>query len=388
VWYGDAAVRRVPSLAAELMAGLVGGSGAGRVLLVCGRASFEASGAAAILPALRRSARLVRWSEFAPNPDATDLLAGLRVAHRLRPDLVLGVGGGSAMDMAKLLCGFDGLTDLPRLRRAIRAGRPVTARRPGLVLVPTTSGSGSEATHFAVVYIGEQKFSVAGPALRPDAVVLDPSLSRSGSAYQRATSGIDAVCQAVESLWAVGATDASRRWARWALSLLLPAIEQYVAAPTPESARAMAIGSHLAGRAIDISKTTAAHALSYPITTRYGVAHGHAVALTLGGFIEAHGAADPARLRPPVLPADLAIALDTVVTAFGAADPADAGRRFVALARRLGLSMRAAELGIDVDGLRSVAAGVNAVRLGNNPVAYSEDELATLLVDSETADRG
>jgi alcohol dehydrogenase class IV len=384
VWYGDAAVRRVPSL----VAGLVGGFGAGRVLLVCGRSSFEASGAAAILPELRRTAQLVRWSQFAPNPDATDLRAGLRIAHRFRPDLVLGVGGGSVMDMAKLLCGFDGLTGRPQLRQAIRAGRPVTARRPGLVLVPTTSGSGSEATHFAVVYIGDEKFSVAGPALRPDAVVLDPSLSRSGSAYQRATSGIDAVCQAVESLWAVGATDASRRWARWALSLLLPAIEPYVHGPAAGPARAMAIGSHLAGRAIDLSKTTAAHALSYPITKRYSVAHGHAVALTMGGFIEAHGAADPARLRPPVLPADLAIALDTVVAAFGAVDPADAGRRFRALAQRLGLSMRPADLGIDVDGLRSVAAGVNAVRLGNNPIVYSEDELATLLVDAVTADRG
>lgn len=372
VRYGPGAIAQVPQL--------VSGFGAGRVLLVCGARSFEESGAARMLPALERVARVRRWSGFAPNTDAGDLATGLAAMAELPPDLVLGVGGGSAMDMAKLLCAFSGVTDPDRLHAAIRAGDPVTGRQPRLVLAPTTSGSGSEATHFAVVYLGEVKFSVAGDPLRPDAAVLDPALSMSGSRYQRATSGIDAVAQAIESLWAVGATLRSRRWARHALGLLLPAIEGYVHRPDDRTARAMAIGSHLAGRAIDISRTTAAHALSYAITKRYGVSHGHAVALTLGSFIELHADAAPDRLRPGVDPSDHRRAMAEVRERLGATDGADARRRFGGLLDRVGLDARLPQVGpAGQDARRALAQAVNLERLGNNPVAVDREQLEAIV---------
>jgi alcohol dehydrogenase len=267
--YGAGAIAETPRLVQEL--------GATRVLLVCGRTSFEASGAAAMLSELERIADVRRWSDFQPNTDSADLRVGLEVLCEQQPDLVLGIGGGSALDMAKLLVSFTGIAS-DQVVAAIEGGYKATSRSAKLVLAPTTSGSGAEATHFAVVYVGDEKYSIGGPAMRADAIVLDPVLTLSGSAYQRATSGIDAVAQAIESLWAVGATDRSRRFARHALRLLMPAIEGYVNQPDETSARAMAIGSHLAGRAIDISKTTAAHALSYNLTKRFGVSHGHAVA--------------------------------------------------------------------------------------------------------------
>src|SRR5690606_2187718 len=253
-------------------------------------------------------------------------------------------------------------------------------RRPRLVLAPTTSGSGSEATHFAVVYIGAEKFSVAHPGLRPDVVILDPALTRSGSPYQRATSGIDAVAQAVESMWAVGATPASRRWARHALGHLLPAIERFVHDPDDRSARAMAIGSHLAGRAIDISRTTAAHALSYGITKGYGVSHGHAVALTLGEFIVLHAEATADQLQPGVDPGRHAAAVAEVVTLLGAADPRQARDRFRDLMRRIGLNPVLREVGpADSAARLELARSANAERLGNNPVRLTTGQLHQLL---------
>jgi alcohol dehydrogenase class IV len=220
---------------------------------------------------------------------------------------------------------------------------------------------------------------VAG-ALLPDVVILDPALTLSGSPYQRATSGIDAVAQAVESLWAAGATEQSRRYARHALGHLLPAIESFVNAPDDRSARAMAIGSHLAGRAINVSKTTAAHALSYGITKGYGVSHGHAVALTLGAFIEAHAAAGPDRLQPAVAPDAHAESLRFIVSALGATEPAQARARFGALAERVGLTMGLARVGVhDPAAVEALAAAVNVERLGNNPVRFSQAELTALL---------
>lgn len=372
VRYGGGAVLATPRL--------VAGLGASRVLLVCGARSFEASGAARFLPELAQVAQVQRFSEFAPNTDAADLARGLALADEFRPDLVLGVGGGSALDMAKLLAAFAPGTDPAKLPALIRAGDRVTAREPRLVLVPTTSGSGSEATHFAVVYLDDEKFSVVGDPLRPDLTILDPQLSVSGSRYQRATSGIDAVAQAIESLWSAGATDRSRRWARHALRLLLPAIESYVNEPGDRSARAMAIGSHLAGRAIDISKTTAAHALSYAITKRYGVSHGHAVALTLGRFIEAHDAAPAGQLQPAVDPAAHREAMAEIVHRLGAASGADARRRFTGLLERLGLTPGLTDVGVRTAADRDRLAGaVNAERLGNNPVRFAGPELAALL---------
>jgi alcohol dehydrogenase len=373
VRYGVDAIMGTPRVVTD--------AGAGRVLLVCGGRSFEASGAARMLPELRRVAQVRRWSDFAPNTDAADLARGLEIMSEFAPDLVLGVGGGSAMDMAKLLCAYAG-TGATGVAEAIRAGGQVTSRDLGLVLAPTTSGSGSEATHFAVVYIGDEKFSVAGPVLRPDVAILDPGLSVSGSAYQRATSGIDAVAQAIESLWATAATPASRRWARHALRLLLPAIETYVHRLDERSARAMAIGSHLAGRAIDTSRTTAAHALSYGITKGYGVSHGHAVALTLGAFIEWHDRAGPQRLRDGVDPVVHAEVMAEVVGRLGAADGRAARHAWVALMRRLGLDPSLSAAGARTRAQReALAAAVNAERLGNNPVALTADELAGLAAD-------
>jgi alcohol dehydrogenase class IV len=371
VAYGDHSVLRVP--------GHVHALGATRVLLVCGRTSFEASGAAAMLPGLESVATVRRWSDFVPNTDSADLRTGLRIMREFEPDAVIGVGGGSALDMAKLVCGFRAVAD-EDVVDGIRTGFKTVARNEQLVLVPTTSGSGAEATHFAVVYIGNDKYSIGGDAMRPDVIALDPTLAVTGSLYQRATSGIDAVSQAIESLWAVGATDRSRHFARTGLRVLMPAIERFVNDPDPKSARAMCIGSHYAGRAIDLSRTTAAHALSYGITKTYGISHGHAVALTLGAFVEAHAAADAAVLRPGVAPGVHAAAMASILDALDARDGSHARWQLSRLMERIGLDSRLSAAGVSgADERAALAETVNAERLGNNPVPFDHAQLTDLL---------
>ncbi|KMS72077.1 alcohol dehydrogenase [Streptomyces viridochromogenes] len=372
VRYGRGAVTSVPEL--------VEGMSAGRVLVVHGARSFEASGAARMLSAFGPRTRVRRWHDFSPNPDIRELEPGLALVRDLRPDTVVGVGGGSALDMAKLLCA---LADVPPgdIEERIRSGAAIDRRRMNLVLVPTTSGSGSEATHFAVVYIGDDKFSVAGAALLPDAAVLDPALSESGSAYQRAASGMDAVAQGIESLWAVHARPESRGLALRGLRLLLSAIVDFVSSPHAGAARSMTVGSHLVGRAINLSRTTGAHALSYGITRRYGVSHGHAVALTLGAFLDAHARAGSSDLQPAVRSSAYRRALDDIAGLLGAPGPAESGRCFVALARRLGLPMSLSEVGVRSPAeVRGLAAAANVQRLGNNPVRFSPNELTELLL--------
>lgn len=350
------------------------------VLLVCGKQSFDRSGAARVLDALSRVANVHRWSEFDPNTSAADLFAGLTTLHHVDPDVVIAIGGGSAMDLAKLMCGFDGVADATALESAIASGHRLEDRQRALILVPTTAGTGSEATHFSTVYVGSNKHSVAGKGLRPDAVILDPELCLSASAYQKATSGLDAVAQAIESLWAVAATPTSRRFARRALRNLMPNIEAFVQRATIDNATAMSIGSHLAGRAIDISKTTAAHALSYSLTQKYGVSHGHAVGLTLGGFIEAHVAPSPERLQPSVDPSLHARVMEDILGRLSAETGSDGALRFGELMDRLGLAVNLSDVGVATSEQRAeIAASVNAERLGNNPVVFDHADLSALL---------
>lgn len=366
--FGADSLSELPRLAAEL--------GMTRILLVTGQASFAASGAAAVLPALRQVATVETWSDFSPNPRVEDLTAGSALLGSFQPDGIVAIGGGSVLDMAKLLSvlGDVAADDRTQMEAAIRANAVAARSRP-LVLVPTTSGSGSEATHFAVVYIGEEKFSVAGSAVLPDRVVLDPTLTLSASSYQKATSVIDAVAQAVESRWARGATADSRAFADDALRDLVAAAPAFVAGDV-DAAVPAARGSYLAGRAIDLSKTTGAHALAYGLTKRHGVSHGHAVATTLGAWARLHAAhvADPAAHAR--LGDDLAALSDIV----GADGPDALGDWLDAFANSLGLEVKLEALGVPHDDVAVMAGQVNHERLGNNPVGLDQAGVGSLLV--------
>ena len=142
----------------------------------------------------------------------------------------------------------------------------------------------------------------------------------------------------------------------------------------------MALGSHLAGRAIDVSKTTAAHALSYAITKRYGISHGHAVALTLGRFIAVHAVAEPERLQPGIDPQVHRQSMSFILRALGASDGDEGRRAFEAFVARLGLEHRLdAVVPADPAARDQLVSSVNLERLGNNPVVFAQQDLAALL---------
>ena len=170
------------------------------------------------------------------------------------------VGGGTVIDTAKLLnlAVVSGISIKKLLSQKIN----VESLLPSMIF-PTTAGTGAEATRFAVCYDGGVKCSVDLEAIRPSDVVIIPEFTNTLPVYQKLLTNFDAYAQAVESLWARGATDESRKYANRALALM----EEN---NWPEA-------SYWAGKAIDISRTTAAHALSYHLTSHYGIPHGHAV---------------------------------------------------------------------------------------------------------------
>ena len=227
------------------------------VALVTDGPAYSLSGAAAIFdPILQDAKRLVVKT---PNPKVEAVQALLDEMGADKPTVFIAVGGGTSTDTTKLL-NFAVTTGLPIRELLTRKECPQLLP---FLAVPTTAGTGAEATRFAVCYDGETKYSIDFLTIRPSHVLLLPELSASLPSYQKLSTNFDAYAQAVESLWARGATAESRSYAQRALDYM-------AAGDWPQ-------GAYWAGRAIDISRTTAAHAFSYYLTSHYGIPHGHAV---------------------------------------------------------------------------------------------------------------
>ena len=175
-------------------------------------------------------------------------------------DAFIAVGGGTTIDTAKLL-NLAVVSKAPV--KELLTSKTAPEKLLPCMAFPTTAGTGAEATRFAVCYDGEVKYSIDFESIRPSDVALVPEFTATLPAYQKASTNFDAYAQAVESLWAKGATEESKEYANRALALINQ--DNWTEA------------SYWAGRAIDISRTTAAHAFSYDLTSHYGIPHGHAV---------------------------------------------------------------------------------------------------------------
>ena len=141
---------------------------------------------------------------------------------------------------------------------------------------------------FPVVYFGQEKFSFAHSSLLPDYVIADPSLVKNAPNKVLASSVMDAISQSIESIWSRGSTEKSKKLARKALLMLWKSASTAINTRNSQSLSDIVLGSHLAGKAINISKTTANHALSYKITTSHGIPHGHCVGMLLPQFFKLH----------------------------------------------------------------------------------------------------
>ena len=347
------------------------------LFFVADQPAYERSGAARILDPVVTLRKTTWFTEFALNPKIEDVERGVALFRKGRPDAVVALGGGSALDMAKLIAGCGSQSGVPA--DYATGKRNLEKAGPPKILIPTTSGTGSEATHFAVVYMGEQKCSLAHPSLLPEYAIIDPTLTHSLPPRPTAACGLDALCQAMESIWAVGATAESLAYATQALELALAHLENAVLHPTPQDRLAMARAAHLAGQAINLSKTTAPHAFSYAVTTRFGVPHGAAVALTLGAFLHHNYGVDDASCTDPRGPAAVKERLEVLLELVGQGSLAAAQARLRSLMAKIGCPVRLGETGIRREDLPGLIQAVNLERLSNNPRGITAEEMLTLL---------
>lgn len=348
------------------------------VFLVSAKKSYETSGAAKIIEAATSGVEITHFFDFEENPNIQDVRRGIKAFNQSPVDIVVAIGGGSVLDMAKLI-NVLAVQDEPAVD-VILGKSPIRNSVLPVIAIPTTAGTGSECTHFAVVYVEGAKYSLAHECLMPSYALIDPELTDNMPPRLTAVSGFDAIAQAIESYWSVGATKESKDFAKRALPLLLGSLERAVNNPDQTARLNMASGAYLAGKAINISKTTGPHALSYALTSNYGIPHGHAVALTLGRFMELNssclgsGKLNDTRGRDYVTKTHAEL-----WHLLGCNSATQCKEKLHDLMNKVGLESSLSEMGFgNADEISNIVNSVNIERISNHPVQCSRENLRNL----------
>lgn len=314
------------------------------------------------------------FSEVQADPPESVILAAVEAARDCGADCVIGFGGGSSLDAAKLTAllarSGERLADIYGIDRS-------NGRRLPLILVPTTAGTGSEVTAVSVVTTGEgQKNVVISPALLPDIAVLDADLTLGLPRAVTAATGIDAMVHAIEAYTTRHLKNPiSDCLAREALRLLGDNLEAVCDNGSDARAREqMLLGACLAGMAFANAPVAAVHALAYPLGARFHVPHGLSNALVLAPVMRFNlGAAAPlyAELADILLPQARGSAMHKASALI---------EHLEALPARLGLPTRLRDVGIAQDDLDALAneATLQTRLLGNNPRELGLEDIRSI----------
>ena len=330
-----------------------------RLFLVCGSSlrMLDISGYFSCLKE-RLGIQVVAFSGFSPNPTYESVVEGVRLFLDSGCDGIMAVGGGSAMDVAKCVKLYS---NMPVGANYLE--HPITPNAIPLFAAPTTAGTGSEATHFAVIYYNGEKQSVSDGSCIPSVVLFHEQFLGSLPPYQKKAAMLDALCHGIESFWSIHSTGESQKLSGDAIRRILQNREAYLR--DEESAgKEMLLAAYQAGQAINLTQTTAGHAMSYKLTSLYGIAHGHAAALCvqklwpymlghLGQCVDVRG------------PAYLEGMFARLAGVFGADGSWGGARAFEHVVSSLGMGPPSCRSGQDFEVLKG---SVNAGRLKNNPI--------------------
>lgn len=342
-----------------------------RVMLVCGNSIDKLKINDYLMHIKQRfGVEVVRFSDFTPNPDYSSVVKGVELFRKNNCDAIIAIGGGSAIDVAKCIKLFSTMDGNGNNGEFL--SRNITKNHIPFCVMPTTSGTGSEATHFAVIYYNGVKHSVADYSTLPEIVVFDSSSLKTLPSYQKKATMLDALCHAVESYWCVNSTDESKEYSLKAIRLIVNNLNSYLA-NNDDGNDNMMKASYLAGKAINITKTTAGHAMCYKITSLFNCAHGHAAALCdrilFKWMVEnTQKCSDKRGVEY------LKKTLDELGIALGGADALSGANKFCELFDSLNLNIPTATQ----EQIEELKSSVNTDRLSNHPIVLDSETLGEL----------
>lgn len=310
----------------------------------------------------------VYFNDFTVNPKYEEICNGIELFKKEKCDALVAVGGGSAIDVAKCIKAFCNMPS-----GEVFYKQELKDNKIPLLAVPTTAGTGSESTRFSVFYHKGEKQSIGPEFLVPEYAFLDYTLLYSLPEYQKKCTLLDALCQAIESWWSVHSTEESKAYAKCAVEKIIKNYRAYIFENEQKATEEIMSGSNFAGRAINITATTSAHAMSYKMTILYGIPHGHAVGISLPYIweymIDNLDLCTDTRGKDYLLKTftDIAVSLGGKT----ALDGVLIFKELLAEIKIAGPNASKEELGV-------LASSVNVGRLKNNPVELSYEALYSL----------
>ena len=312
----------------------------------------------------------VKFDEFTPNPLYEDVCKGVDLFNSEHCDTILAVGGGSSLDVAKCIKLYSKMS-----KDKLYLEQEYKNTGIKLIAIPTTAGTGSESTRYAVIYYDGKKQSVTHDSIIPDIAILEPKVLKTLPLYQKKCTMLDALCQGIESWWSVNSTEESRKLSKQAVESIMKWWREYIFENSDEAAANIMYASNLAGQAICITQTTAPHAFSYKITSLYKLPHGHAVALGLPEIWQfminnMHDCID-SRGKDY-----LDNVFEQIAISLGTSAASEAILKFRAMLDEMEIPSPVSE---DREKELSIlSTSVNPVRLKNNPVAINEQQTRTI----------
>lgn len=346
-----------------------------KIFVVCGKNSFKTKMVQKSIKNLKKAYDIFLFNGFSSNPKYEDALRGTHLFKKSKAEIILAIGGGSAIDTAKLINAFQCYDS--GFKKIVNGKIKANKNLKPLIAIPTTTGSGSEATHFAVVYLNNKKFSVSSKNLLPKISIIDSNLGISLPKYTIASSGFDALAQSIESYWSISSTKKSRKYSEKAIKIILKNLKKATLNKSENAIKNMMIAANLSGKAINITKTTAPHALSYKITHLTGFAHGHAVALILGKFFKINQLSKNIKIN---LKRSIFLKrLKNLYSILGVKDYLFAEKKWYSLMRICKLETNLNK-NLNKSKINLIISSINEERLANHPVEVSNNELEKLFI--------
>ena len=345
-----------------------------KIFILTGKKSFTTSGAESFFKKIIFEKDTKFFYKNFDLPVLDELIEIIKAIKNYKPDLILAVGGGAVIDYAKIANVVDIRSDLADL--ITNYSYPFKQKYTKLVVIPTTAGSGAEVTSNAVIYVNGIKHSFESELLIPDNFFLIPDFLISAPNKIKASAGFDAIAQALESLISKKSNFKSVEYASKSLKVSLNSYISFLNDPNLKNATEMAIASNLSGKAINISKTTAPHAASYPFTSLFNISHGHAVSL----FFESFFKFNYDNMDNSETSFVLKERFDLIFNLFDVHNIDDFNSKISLIKKKANLEDNLKSLNIDIQkSSESIIKGINLLRLGNNPVKLGEKEIYNII---------
>ncbi|MFT4145414.1 MAG: iron-containing alcohol dehydrogenase family protein [Mobilitalea sp.] len=313
--------------------------------------------------------KVTYYNEIEPNPSCESVDKVTAAAREAKADCIVGLGGGSALDVAKIVaCLVD--ADGSIYDYYAGGSKTLSHRKAKLICIPTTAGTGSEVTNVGVYTNSKAgiKMPMVTDEFWADVAIIDPELTYTLPASVTASTGMDAFCHAIEAYWNKQSQPICDMLAMGALKAILENIKTAYEEPGNQEARgAMQVASLIAGMAFSQTRTTGIHAISFPLTTEFGASHGTACSITLPAFIRISEQGEPEKMR--------------YLAAFlGYRSVAELADAVEALMVSMKMPVRLSEIGVKETDLEHITeVGLKAAIIQLTPAQMNKDTVYNLL---------